>query len=791
MRNRRNILMVMCLLAITTVWAGPVGERQARRIAEKFMSDRSMQSTTLKKVHKAPMTAAANNEKAAYYVFNADRGGYVIVAGDDRAPAVLGYSDNGTFDNQDVPEAMQVMLNGYAAQLTALEQGAKPAPQLSMGRAIKPLVKSEWSQNEPFNTQFPEVSSGRRAVVGCVATALAQVMYYWKWPAQPTRPIAAYTSNYLQIYMPELTDEVVFDWDAMQNNYETSDIESDGAKAVATLSLYCAQSLKMDFYGSSSGASSGSISSAAATYFDYDASAHLVSRTNYSAQDWADLLYSELVVGRPVIYSASKYTGGHAFICDGYDGNGMFHINWGWNGKSNGYFLLNVLNPDAQGTGSASGAYGYIMEQEAVVGFQPDKGGSSIFELSAFDVALNSCTSTRTSTNESFDAIVLGKFQNNTPEVIDASFGWGLFDADGEILIDNLISVGTQGLSPGHYTYLPNYELSFGAGKTSGTYRIMPMYSEFKQNNWRPCVGADRNYIEVTIDGNQCTATGYGTAGTRDYNINNITFTGTMHNGRPVNIEVNMTNNGQSSNELLYMLVDGKFAAAGYVGLEPGETGTIPYSYLFNSAGTYTLTWSWSRDGSDPIATRTITINPMPAANLSASIDVLNTDGGVIASDKFSVLLTITNNGATTYDEDVSMELYKHTSDGYGSNAQGISQHLTLEPGATTTMQFDMTNVSDGWQYFAFASYYSEGEECNLASTAAYTIAFPEEPEVEKGNVNGDDKLDIDDVLALVDIILGKDATGYNLDAANVNGDEGITIADVVELVKIILSRTE
>jgi hypothetical protein len=760
------------------------------------MSDRSMQSTTLKKVRKAPMTAAANNEKAAYYVFNADRGGYVIVAGDDRAPAVLGYSDNGTFDNQDMPEAMQVMLDGYAAQLTALEQGAKPAPQLSMGRAIKPLVKSEWSQNEPFNTLFPEVSTddySGHAVVGCVATALAQVMYYWKWPAHPTRPIAAYTSNYLQIDMPELTDEVVFNWDAMQNNYVTSDIESDGAKAVATLSLYCAQALQMDFYGSSSGASSGSISSAAATYFDYDASAHLVSRTNYSAQDWADLLYSELVAGRPVIYSASKYTGGHAFICDGYDGNGMFHINWGWNGKSNGYFLLNVLNPDAQGTGSASGAYGYIMEQEAVVGFQPDKGGSSIFEISAFDVALNSCTSTRTGTNVAFMADVSGKFQNNTPGAVDASFGWGLFDENGDF-INRLYGSNIQGLSPGYFVVKDNQVLSFGAGKTSGTYRIMPMYSEFKQNNWRPCIGAERNYIEVAIDGNQCTATGYGTAGIRAYTINDITFTGTMHNGRPVNIEVNMTNNGQSSNELLYMLINGQFAAAGYVGLEPGETGTIPYSYLFSAAGTYTLTWSWNEDGSNPIATRTVTINPMPAASLSISTQVLNvsdTDNTVIASDKFSAVFTITNVGETTYDEDISADLFKYLEGNSGSDVQSISQHLTLEPGQTTTMQFDMTNVSDGWKYFIRAAFYSEGKKYVFNPTTAYTIVFPEEPEVEKGNVNGDDKLDIDDVMALVDIILGNDATGYNLDAANVNGDEAVTIADVVELVKIILSRTE
>ena len=367
---------MMCLLAITTTWAAPVNENQARSIAVNFMANHSMRSTSLRMAHKAPMVKTAGADNAAYYVFTGNRGGYVIVAGDDRVPAVLGYSDKGTFDSQDVPEAMQYLLEGYAAQIEALEQGVKAAPQLTSGPAIAPLLKAQWSQNNPFNILLPYIPSGKHAYVGCVGTAMAQVMHYWKWPARPTCNIPAYTSEYqytnetLTYYMPELpvTD---FDWEAMQNTYQTTDTASAAALAAATLCLYCDQAVQMTFKKASSGASTSSIPGFAAAYFDYDAGAHMESRVGYTTQGWADLLYSEVASGRPVIYSGSKKSGGHAFICDGYDGQGMFHINWGWNGQSNGYFLLNVLNPDEQGTGSADGAYGYIMSQGAIVGFQP------------------------------------------------------------------------------------------------------------------------------------------------------------------------------------------------------------------------------------------------------------------------------------------------------------------------------------------------------------------------------------------------------------------------------------
>ena len=394
MRKVKNLLVVMCLLAITTAWAAPINENQARGIAASFMASHSMHSPSLRMAHKAPMAKSAGTDNAAYYVFTGNQGGYVIVAGDDRAPAVLGYSDNGTFDSQNMPEAMQYMLEGYAAQIEALATYAKPAHPLTSAPAIRPLVNAAWSQNNPYNILLPFISATKHAYAGCVATAMAQVLYYWQWPASTTQPIPAYQTETLKIDMPELP-VTTFEWDLMQSTYQTTDTLSEAALAAAKLTLYCAQAVEMNFKTTSSGATSGRIPLRLATYFDYDAGAHFVSRYNYTTQGWADALYAEIAAGRPVIYSGSKASSGHAFICDGYDGNGMFHINWGWNGQSNGYFLLNVLNPDEQGTGSADGPYGYIYSQAALLGLQPNNDGTSVFELTAAQMKLDSYTDTR------------------------------------------------------------------------------------------------------------------------------------------------------------------------------------------------------------------------------------------------------------------------------------------------------------------------------------------------------------------------------------------------------------
>ena len=203
--------MCECLLG-GTAWAETVSESQAMKIANGFMTSRAIPAGGLRMVHKASMMKApGQSEKAAYYAFNASRG-FVIVAGDDRAPAVLGYSDKGTFDPQEMPEAMQTLLEGYAAQIDALDRGGKTAPHFVNGNAIAPLVTAQWDQDAPYNLLFPTLSNGQVAYVGCVATAMAQVLYYWKWPARTTPCL--YFRGRAHLYAPVTRHQLCLGQDA-------------------------------------------------------------------------------------------------------------------------------------------------------------------------------------------------------------------------------------------------------------------------------------------------------------------------------------------------------------------------------------------------------------------------------------------------------------------------------------------------------------------------------------------------------------------------------------------------
>ena len=778
---------MMCLMAIAYAWGESINESQALSIAKRFAASHKLQSTSLKLEHKATrLNATTGGNKAAYYVFNAsNRGGYVIVAGDDRAPAVLGYSDKGTFDSNNLPEAMQDLLEGYAAQIEALDHGAKAEAVRSAGAAISPLVHATWSQNAPYNILLPYVG-GSHAVTGCVATAMAQVMHYWQWPARPTQTIPAYTTSTKHIYRPAL-EPVDFDWQAMHDTYLTTDTLSNEALAAARLLVYCDQSVEMDFMNGVSGAPTSRVPSALSTYFGYKGSAHTLKRVNYTSQQWTDTIYHELASQRPVIYSGSKRTGGHAFVCDGYDGNGLFHINWGWNGQSNGYFLLNVLNADAQGTGSASGTYGYIYDQGIIVGIEPGEAESE-FVLTSANVRLEDAVTTRESISGRFSVTVTSEFHNLTSKVMIVSYGWGLFQ-DG-VMVKQLYNTFHPSLHPSSYVTLRSAVLNFGDGIRSGTYRILPICARLNESDWRPCIGADNNYIEVTIDGNTCTLQKHGSFTDPDYQVNDITVEGLMHNGRPVDINVGLTNQGEWSNRLLHAFANGTFISSGYVSLGNGESGVIPFQFMPSTPGEYTITFSWNEDGSDPIASRTITISEMPEAHLTATAQVLNvTDPSnmVITSDKFSLVLTITNNGSTVYHEDISAKLYKDIGGGYGNGVQGQNKVITLQPGESTDVQFDLDNVTDAWRYFAFSFYYSKGQQVQLAGTAYYTIHIPNAPQVLLGDADGDGEVGINDVSVIIDYLL----SGGEINALNADMDQSgeVEINDVAVLVDYLLAR--
>jgi hypothetical protein len=209
-----------------------------------------------------------------------------------------------------------------------------------------------------------------------------------------------------------------------------------------------------------------------------------------------------------------------------------------------------------------------------------------------------------------------------------------------------------------------------------------------------------------------------------------------------------------------------------------------------SQAGDYTLTFSFNDDGSDPIATRTITITEMPEASLSATIEVLNitdAENKIITSDKFSIILTVTNIGTEVYHEDISLKLFKNTYGTTGSNVQAKNQLIELLPGESTSLQFDMDNVVDGWKYFVSSYYYSKGTQTSLKKSTSYTIVFPTLPEFIPGDVNNDGEVDIADVTTLIDYLLNNSTT-INSAAADVDASGSIDIADVTSLIDTLLN---
>ena len=783
------VIVVCAALMGCHAWAAPITEGQARNIAANFMASHAMPSTNLSMSHKSPrLNAPGLSENAAYYAFNASRGGFVIVAGDDRVPAVLGYSDKSSFDPQNVPEAMQAMLDSYAAQIDALDHGAKAAVHLTSGSAIAPLVTAQWDQSEPYNILFPYLGRNR-AYVGCVATAMAQVMYYWKWPVRTTDELPPYTSTTMGIYMPKLPI-VEFDWDSMQDTYMMTDTSSQAALAAATLSLYCAQSVDMDFTPSGSGAMSHNIPIALYAHFGYSSTARYLQRSVYSTQVWEGMIVDELSASRPVLYSGSKVLGGHEFVCDGYDGNGMFHINWGWNGVSNGYFLLSVLDPDVQGAGSATGSYGYIENQGMVIGIKPSTGDDtpSALEVTTTSVEVKSYSETRASSTYNFSVSQTTIFMNCMNRPISFDYGWGLYDSSNRLIQKLSTSyINTMG---SQYFINPTQTLMFGSGRSSGVYRIMPIYSERNTTNWRPCVGANINHIKVAITGNKCVVTAQGAGGIPSYEVNSINVTGNMHPNRPVNITLNVTNTGNSRNDLIYMFADGNFVSEAFLDMEKGGSGDIQFQYTSRKSGTIGLTFSLDRSGSDPIATQSIVIEPMPTANLRGTVDVLNVADArrnYILGNRFSLRATATNHGSTAYDEDITVRLYKQLIGEYGIEVQSQARTVKINPNQSVSVQFDLDNVTDGWTYYAIVYYYSDGRERSMGMSDSYTIFFTEIPSGLPGDVNGDGEVNIADVNAVIDVILGR-TDPNNGQNADVDGNGEVNIGDVNAIIDIILN---
>ncbi|SDO31533.1 Spi protease inhibitor [Prevotella communis] len=410
---KKTIMMlavVFCCWA--TLMAQQLTELEARERALQYMKN-GKSSTTARRMAASGKKSgiklmSAPVEAKKIYAFNMEGGGYVIASADSRTLPVLGYSTTGTIDWEHLPENMRSWLKQYDETIATLghrtdfkdgemcNANGEKVNRRSNRSAVEPLIKTHWDQDAPYWDQVPKYKGpeqnlrNKPCYAGCVATAMAQVMNYWQWPNAVPDGLPAYdcvcSSRSFIDYTWHLDalPPTTFRWDLMLNDYtvwneDTEQYDQLGTdeqrKAVATLMRYCGQSVEM-MYGTAelggSGANAGFVATALAKYFDYN-TPHNISRFNFpSIDEWEEIIYGELAAGRPMVYCGQSDSGGHAFVCDGYDGNGMFHINWGWGGINDGYFALAVLNPyNNTSAGSGSSGIGFCINEIATIYTDP------------------------------------------------------------------------------------------------------------------------------------------------------------------------------------------------------------------------------------------------------------------------------------------------------------------------------------------------------------------------------------------------------------------------------------
>ena len=361
-------VMIPIMAVSLNVNAGNINANAARAAASSFLKQHTSTSPgSLRAPAVADLKLAytenssVSTDANAYYAFNIDGGGFIIISGEDRASQVLGYSDRGHLDFMNLPDNFKALLRGYKEEIEYLqahpELDVTPIIRSTGGNSVMPMIKTNWGQGMPYYLQCP-VYNGEYCVVGCVATAMAQLMYYWRYPTScsglnsyycydidQTVPTLSETTFNYNLMLPSYSH---WDWDLGELIQDT--YTEQQAQEVAKLSRYCGQAVHMGYSPEGSGAYVFNQLSAMID-FGYNEDARDIEREswwgtpNYTTAEWEAMLKEELDKRYPILYSANDPTaGGHAFICDGYNTDGLFHFNFGWYGTCDGWYVSTALN---------------------------------------------------------------------------------------------------------------------------------------------------------------------------------------------------------------------------------------------------------------------------------------------------------------------------------------------------------------------------------------------------------------------------------------------------------------
>lgn len=568
--KRTICFLLWSLLAIGVMQALPLSRDAARQRAVSFLAARRAAARAAEPTPEPALVETAS-PCSALYVFNVGSDeGFVLVSADDRSEAVLGYAESGSFDVATLPDNARAWIVGLATLYGVDGQDGQFGLSGQKGQceraAVRPLLTTQWAQKWPYNLLCPKNMS-----TGCIATAMAQIMKHYEWPQSETTTIPAY-GNYEEL------PPTSFEWGSMEAGYGGNEPD-ESCHSVALLMKYCGWAVQMS-YGSSSSAYSESIPEAMYRFFGYDGGVRCVYRSDYSVSAWDELLYGELSAGRPVIYGAQRSSGsvqvGHDFVCDGYDGQGFYHINWGWGGISDGWYRLSFLFPPYVGTGAGSGLNAYSMYHIAIVGIQPDYGGTPPVQpalLTAEEMrVMSGPVINRSSADKSFQLNICCPMANHTSETIRSSFGLALMQ-NGQLVSGSERLSAIKIFDPGSYIYRNTGQpFSFGS-RLTGTFRIVPVCNVTRglSTELQVAQGANTYYIDVLLTDTSLTWTEHPV---RALEVSDVRF---RLKGDTIEATANVTNHGDEYNGQLCLMVNGNCVAKIGVNICAGESEGVTF----------------------------------------------------------------------------------------------------------------------------------------------------------------------------------------------------------------------
>lgn len=719
--------------------AESVSKSEAFNTAQQYLLSKGKILNQSRMPYRAIRKVNGQPESAYYYVFNAEGGnGYVIVSGDDRTPEILGYVDNGSFDAESIPDNMKSWLQLYVDQIKFLVDNnitvdknaikARAKAQATR-RSVPEMLTTRWNQGKPYNITCPNyykeddtdeqtalpLKSG--PATGCTATAMAQVMYFYKYPAQTKTVIPGYSITYTSkkngsqksVSQKAIPRNTPIDWDNMQDRYNWEDghVANVHDSAVANLMHMCGQSVNMH-YGPSSGANFSA--EAYVNYFGFDNSCYVGERGNYSIDDWFNMLYNEISQGYPVLFSGFSSGGGHAFVLDGFDGDNLFHLNWGWGGGSNGWFLVGILNPgDNSGIGASSSSDGYSMSQRALFNLRlPDDNKADTY-LFIKDVTVSGSS-------------IKANFENRTGASGNFHSGIVMIEDDGSYSL-----VGSQ-LTISNIANKASVSKTFSIKNKlpEGTYKLSPASKPTRGTEWRPKYNMRSQYIEAVVDSTgDVILTPVNIYSGNSISIDTIVFPGTRVVGKEQEVKVTYRNNGDEyfkevrffasqTNQKIYT------ESRSIVAVRKGETVDVSYFFTPEETGTYNLWFCTGSDGSGQVGQGTVEIieeSQVDKATLTVnSYTISNAVSGVVYGHNLVGKAAIRNTAKVDFKGKIKLQLWRQpNSTGSAWSSSSHTYEVDIMAGKIANVDFSFEDLSESNKYYIAASFVDRSGTFNNA----------------------------------------------------------------------------